>query len=87
MSGTLLHVTEYLLGNKAVRQAYATQKAAFDAARQRVLDPDIGTVNVWRYESDLDARQCLMENIAGREWCDQRALLAVVAKKTVRVTK
>lgn len=84
---TKLHVTEHLLGNKAVRQAHSTQKAAFEHARQRVQDPDVGTVNVWCYESNLVPLQALMESIAGREWCDERKLVAVVAKKSVAVRR
>lgn len=87
MSGITLHVTEHAVGNKLVRQAYATKKGAFDAARERVTDADVATVAVWVYTSDLDARGALMETIAGREWFDERKLVAVVAKKEVRVTK
>jgi len=87
MSGTQLHVTEHAVGNKLVRQAYATKTAALSNARARVLDADTATVSVWLYQSELDPKAALMESVAGREWYEARTLVCVVAKKSVRVTK
>ena len=87
MSGTQLHVTEHAVGNKIVRQAYATKTAALANARARVLDADTATVAVWLYQSELDPKAALMESVAGRDWFEARALVCVVAKKQVRITK
>lgn len=87
MSGVLMNVTEYAVGNKVSRQAHASKAAALAWAKARVLDADIATVAVWQYESELDFKAALGEAIAGRDWWETRALVCVVAAKAVRVSK
>lgn len=87
MSGTVLHVTEHSLASKTVRQAFPTKVAAVAYARERVLDPEVASVSVWAYVSELDARNALMATVSGRDWYDKRKLVVVIVKKTVKVSK
>jgi hypothetical protein len=68
-------VTEHAVGNKLVRQAFATKTAALANARARVLDADTATVAVWIYQSELDPKGALMESVAGREWYESRCAI------------